>query len=117
MVLGAMSYERCHYERWYCERWSCGRWSCEWYPSRPTILSHLIVLCSHYAVLPCIVLYCIIVDNCFRLSSAEMCLHEYHLFGTLEHTTAAVKLSLLLVMLIFNVSQLLELFNGKLSDL
>lgn len=42
--------------------------------------------------------------SCVEEQKGDSCLHEYHLFGTNDHTAASIKLGILLVMFILNVS-------------
>ena len=46
----------------------------------------------------------IVAASCVETTSALSCSHEYHLFGTNDHTAASFKLAILLLMFLLNVS-------------
>ena len=52
------------------------------------------------------VLHFCLSASCVEERTGDSCLHEYHLFGTNDHTASSVKLGVLLVMFILNVSNI-----------
>ena len=54
----------------------------------------------------------IVAASCVETTSALSCSHEYHLFGTNDHTAASFKLAILLLMFLLNVSN----FSSSVAD-
>ena len=54
----------------------------------------------------------VVAASCVETTSALSCSHEYHLFGTNDHTAASFKLAILLLMFLLNVSN----FSSSVED-